>query len=402
VRRGLPILVLLSTLQVLAYADRLVLAAVLPRVEDALHLKHALGGLLGTMFLVGYFLASPIVGVLADRGRGRAVLVACAALWSAGTMACGLAHRLVTLAAGRVLVGAAEVGLAAIAPEILHRVAPSDRRTSWLGYFFVAAHVGAAFGLVLGGLVERGAGWRVAFFVAGAPGLLLAAACATIDPSVTTRDARDASRPALFGEIAALARNPRYVRIVAGYCAYTFAIGGFGHWAPELVSQKYRTSLATADVGLGVVALGGGVLGTVIGGFAGDRVARDRVGEDDRARAEMRWCAFACALAAPLGLFAIASSNAWAFLALLFACQVSLFASSAPLNAAILHSAPPSIRASALALAIFCIHLFGDLWSPTAVGLLGDVTSLDRAMAILPFALGIGAAIWWAGSRPRA
>jgi hypothetical protein len=87
---------------------------------------------------------------------------------------------------------------------------------------------------------------------------------------------------------------------------------------------------------------------------------------------------------------------------LLFVCELTLFTATAPLNAAILRCAPPAVHASAFALAILCSHLLGDLWSPSAVGVLADVASLDRAMWILPFALALGGATWWAASRARA
>jgi hypothetical protein len=64
-----------------------------------------------------------------------------------------------------------------------------------------------------------------------------------------------------------------------------------------------------------------------------------------------------------------------------------------------LHSAPPNARVSAIAAAIFCIHLLGDLWSPSVVGALADVASLDRAMLLLPSALGVAGAAWWAAAR---
>ena len=387
---------LLWTLHVLAFTDRFVLAAVLPRIEEELHLSHATAGLLGTLFLVGYLAASPAVGWLADRGHERAVLCACTVVWSLGTIASGLAPGVVWLAAGRVLVGAAEASIGVVAPEIVDRVAPPHRRSSWLGLFYVAANVGVALGLALGGIVGHRAGWRAAFLVAGAPGIVLALLCLAID-------LRSAAAPLggrRLGEGLGLLRRPRYARIVAGYAAYLFAIGAFGHWAPALCSRRFDLGLETTNLGLGAVSLTGGVAGAFLGGVLGDRITKGHDAGDGRARALVRCAAGACTLAAPLAAAAILAPTWPGLLAMLFACQLTLLAASAPLNGAVLHSAPPAERAGALALAVTCAHVFGDLGSPSIVGKLADVITLDRAMLILPFAIAAGAALWWTAARP--
>ena len=51
-----------------------------------------------------------------------------------------------------------------------------------------------------------------------------------------------------------------------------------------------------------------------------------------------------------------------------------------------------------MALSIFAIHMFGDLWSPPVVGFLADNLPIQLAMMTLPIALGLSAAVWW----PRA
>ena len=96
-----------------------------------------------------------------------------------------------------------------------------------------------------------------------------------------------------------------------------------------------------------------------------------------------------------------------AFLAFLFqarlpsmsclaAAMFLLFLSTGPVNTLILETVPVHLRASAMAVSIFMIHLFGDLWSPKIVGHLSDATNLQRAVLILPGALVIGGGLWLA------
>ena len=67
-------LALLTALNLLNFVDRYVLAAVLPKVRDELHLTNFVSGLMATVFLAGYFLTSPIFGFLGDRMRRTALI----------------------------------------------------------------------------------------------------------------------------------------------------------------------------------------------------------------------------------------------------------------------------------------------------------------------------------------
>jgi hypothetical protein len=63
-----------------------------------------------------------------------------------------------------------------------------------------------------------------------------------------------------------------------------------------------------------------------------------------------------------------------------------------------LETAPVNLRASAMAVSIFMIHLFGDMWSPEIVGRLADSFggNLQKAVLILPVALIVASALWLA------
>jgi hypothetical protein len=75
-----------------------------------------------------------------------------------------------------------------------------------------------------------------------------------------------------------------------------------------------------------------------------------------------------------------------------------LFLSTGPVNTLILETAPANLHASAMAISIFTIHLFGDMWSPEIVGRLADSFggNLQKAVLILPVALIAAGALWLA------
>ena len=401
VRRPALVLALLTGLNLLNYIDRFVLSAVLPRIEGEFGLAHGVAGLLGTLFLVGYFVTSPFFGVLADRGKRTGLLAIGIVVWSLATVASGLAAGVLSLGVARVVVGVGEASYATIAPTIIDDLAPAGKKSTWLAVFYSATPIGSALGYVTGGLVERSMGWRAAFFVAGGPGLLLGLACLVlVDPP-----RRDLARSGpLLATLRPLVRLPLYVRAVLGYAAFTFAVGGFAFWGPTYLFRRFGSmglSLAKANIGMGAVSVVGGALGTALGGLWGDRATRRAPPADSggRVTALLRVCAIGSVVGAPFAAIAVLSPTPTAFLIALFACDVAIFLSSSPINAAVLESVPPAIRASAMALCIFGIHMLGDLWSPPGVGALADHMPMRLAMLIIPLAILVSGLVWWPPAR---
>ncbi|HWU42020.1 MAG TPA: hypothetical protein VN132_01240, partial [Bdellovibrio sp.] len=64
-------------------------------------------------------------------------------------------------------------------------------------------------------------------------------------------------------------------------------------------------------------------------------------------------------------------------------------------NTLIVESSPSYLRSSAMAVSIFLIHMFGDMWSPEIVGHLADHWGrLEAALSILPMAFIVAGVLW--------
>ena len=417
IRRPALILALLTALNFVNYVDRTVLAAVLARVQVDLDLTQTQGGLLATAFLVGYFALSPLFGYLGDRARAtpdapwkvwqtrRGLMTLGVIVWSASTIATGHTHSFYSMIAARALVGAGEASYAAVAPTIIDDLAPPDRKGKWLSVFYLAVPVGSAIGYLLGGFVQKHYGWREAFYAAGLPGAVFALLCLLIAEPNRATAARALS---LRASLAPLLKERVYARAVAGYCLFTFALGGFAHWAPKYIHAQYGTDLDKANYAFGLILVAGGIIGTGIGGAWGDRAAKratasgEAPGDHPGARAHLRVCAIASALGAPFAAACFVSPTSTSFFALIFVAIVALFLTTSPINAALLSSVPAGVRGSAMALSIFAIHLFGDLWSPPLVGLIADHAPMQFAMLLLPAAIALSALAWWLPRTPHA
>ena len=171
-------LAILAFINLFSYLDRYVVSGVLESLKHSdLGLSDTNLGSLMTGFLMVYTLLAPVFGALGDR-RSRPRLIALGvACWSFATALSGFAVNFLTLFAARAAVGVGEAAYVTIAPSLLSDYFPVRQRGRVMAIFFCAIPVGSALGYVVGGLVDKHYGWRAAFFVAGVPGLLLAALC---------------------------------------------------------------------------------------------------------------------------------------------------------------------------------------------------------------------------------
>lgn len=417
IRNRIAIVTLLTALNFLNYLDRYIVAAILPRIREDLHLSYFEGGLLAMAFLLGFFVTAPVFGTLGDRMPRKWLIALGVATWSAATIASGLANSLGALIVARVVVGIGEASYTALAPTIIDDVSPPDRKGKMLAIFFLAIPVGSALGFLTGGHIQNAWGWREAFFVGGGPGLVLALVCLAIaePPRILSK-----TKIAMTSAISTLVRIAQYRRGVLGYCAHTAAIGAFSYWAPTFLVERFagafaadpttaegaRQALDAANFRFGTVTVVAGTIGTLAGGRLADRALRglpavpsgaphDHPANRLAANAQLRVCAIGVAIAFPFTVAAFLAPSAATFFALGGIAEIGLFLSAAPINAIMLRTAPAYMRASAMAVGIFAIHLFGDLWSPSLLGLLLDHLELVVAMMALPAGFAIAAVVWW-------
>jgi len=412
ISRPVFILALLTLLNFVNYLDRFLVAAVAPKIQESLGINDARIGWITSAFMFGYFLTSPAFGWLGDRHKRKGLIAAGVAVWSLATIASGLATGFGSMFAARVIVGIGEASYASLSPTIIDDIAPPNRKNQYLAIFYLATPVGSALGFVLGGFLQHRYGWQNAFFVAGGPGVLLALVTLLIkEPERKAAEASDADDAGSKGAArstgrwgsspyALLARERMYVLAVGGYIAQTFALGGFTAWAPQYLKRKLGMELHEADFWFGTVTVVTGFAGTGLGGFWADRMKGDRV------VACLKICAISSVLATPFAAACLFMPTPTLFFVAMALCELSLFLSVSPTNAAIMLSVPVMVRANAMAVSIFAIHLFGDLVSPPLIGTISDhsgagASGLQLGMYLLPAALAVSAIVWGRGLRAR-
>jgi MFS family permease len=406
---GPIVLAVLAFINLLSYLDRYVVAAVAESLKSAnLGLTDENLGTLMSAFLVVYTVVAPIFGTLGDR-RSRPKLIALGvALWSLATAFSGLAINFLTLFMARAAVGVGEASYVTIAPSLLSDYFPVRQRGRVMAIFFCAIPVGSALGYIVGGLVDKSFGWRNAFFIAGIPGLALAVLCLFLrdaprggqeskgSTAAATGSRRDAIKQTFYTYLRLL-KDKAYALTVAGYTAYTFAVGGLAFWMPSFLERARGIPRADATVTFGEIVVVTGFVGTFIGGWLGDRLAR-------RSQQAYLWlCAGSAVMAAPFVWVALTTPSHSMYVYCMVTAQLFLFLSTGPINTAIANLVTAGERASAIALSVFVIHLLGDVVSPWLIGRISDASSLDQAVKIVPVAVVVCALLWLfaAGTKPR-
>lgn len=386
-------LAVLTFINLFNYLDRWVVAAVVESIKRDLGLADTQLGFIGAGFIIIYTVSSPWFGRVGDRSARPPLIAVGVFLWSLATGLAGFARGFFSLLVARSAVGVGEAAYGTIAPALLADHFPLEKRGRVMSMFFAAIPIGSAAGYILGGLVDAQLGWRAAFWIAGAPGILLA---------VLVWKVRDAPRgqydvkgaggvaraPTLLAAYTHLLKNRTYVLAVLGYGAYTFALGGLAFWMPAFLERVRGLTRSEATVTFGVVALVTGFVGTFSGGFIGDLLLK-------KTRNAYLWVAgIATLAAAPLTYLALAVPERAVWLPAIVVAEILIFMSTGPVNSAIVNVVSPAERATAVGLSVFAMHFFGDIPSPPLIGMLSDASSLSQAFLIVPIAIVVSGALW--------
>ncbi|HEX3470786.1 MAG TPA: MFS transporter [Silvibacterium sp.] len=385
-------LFLLTSLNLFNFIDRYILPGVQPLVQKEFRVNDAQIGLLTTVFFFTYMIIAPLTGWLGDRFPRKPLIIGGTLLWSLATLFTAYVHSYQTLLIRHAMVGVGEATFSIFAPAMLSDFYPEVDRNRILSIFYITIPLGGAFGYLTGGILGQHYGWRMPFFVAALPGVLIALAFYFF-----VREPRRGSADSLAptfnrATFSGLFRNPAFWTATLGLAMWTFAVGGISTWLPTFLVRFGSMSVAKAGTVAGALTVINGLLGTIAGGWLAHRWQRTNH------RALYIISAWGSVLAIPFAA-AVFFGPASFFIPGAFLAEFFLFLGTGPLNAAIVNSVAAPIRATAISLNLLVIHALGDAFSPHLIGRVSDAYNLRIGLGITLIALVASGVILFTGAR---
>lgn len=434
-------LFILTCINLLNYADRYVPSAVKTLIQEDLHLSDAESALPTTGMVVVYAALATLFGWANDyEVVDRRVLLAIAIVfWSAATALAGLATDLTSLVLLRSLVGVGEAAYGTIAPPMLSDFYPLHERQIAFAIYYLAIPVGAALGFGIGAIVASIYSWRVAYYVCGIPGLIVAISVMRIyDPArgvndhgtnyslhsassavapmhsrvadeeddaaedgakagesrvtapSTRRNQTAATYAGMMAEFKEILTNSVFMFTVMGYAASAFALGGIAEWYATYLLRYTDATLSSAGLVSGAATIVGGILGNLLGCKVADYY-------DDKVKSSYLLIpGLFCIPAAICCIWAVNTvGSAGPAYAALFLCQIFAWTQIGPITAVSISCVPPHLRARSTGILILLQHFLGDVISPPIIGGISDATgSLATGMQCTWIAF-LVCALWW-------
>jgi len=377
-----------------------------PLKADLLLSDTQIGFLTGIAFALFYATLGIPIAIWADRSNRRNIIAGAIAIWSVMTAVCGLANNFWQLALARIGVGIGEAGSSPPSHSMIADMYGPTERAGAMAIYSLGVYIGIMIGLFVGGWVTELYGWRMAFFVVGLPGVLIALLVRYTlkepprghSEGQTEQEAQPPMTMALFiGMIKAgfhhLWSKVAARHIVIGVTLTSFVGYGGVAWGPAFLIRTH--GMSPGEVGTWLAPLVGivGGLGALFGGKLTDHMAKK----------DPRWNTWLVAIAkfatvpfvvafylidnfAAFSVFGVDVSILWVlYVPISFLGAFYL----GPSFAMIQTLTPLRQRALASAVMLFVINLIGLGFGPQFVGILSDVlrVSFDFGVDSLRWAL---------------
>jgi MFS family permease len=268
---------------VITYLDRVCISVAAPAIQRDLGLTQLQFSWVFTAFYVAYAIFEMPAAWLGDRWGQRRTMVRIVGCWSIFTILTGMVRGYGSLLLTRFVFGAGEAGAFPTLSRALSRWFPVEARSRANGLMWMGARTGGAMAPALSVIVMAWLGWRGAFVVFGAVGLVWVVVWwwwyrddPQEHPAVNAGELalirRGAAPPPAPGEKApwrALLLNRDLLMLCASYFASGFGFQFFVTWLPTYLTQEHGQTLMRSGFYASLPLLAGAV-GCLVGGLLAD------------------------------------------------------------------------------------------------------------------------------------
>lgn len=392
--RAIMLLVFLTLLNILNFADRFLMQGFAVDMIRDLHLSNLEFTLLtGFVFTTFYTVMGLLMGALADRIHRPRLIAIGIFSWSALTAATGFANNFMQLGLVRMFTGVGEATLTPAALGLLGDRFKQHQRAFAAGFYYLGAPIGIGAAFIIAGTLGAAIGWRNCFFTLGAIGMVLTGFLFFLrEPRDEQKKPQLATkRPvsAVYAEILqALRASPALCLLILGGVLVIFAQGTFVLDQLWLVHERHMNQKSAQQLA-GTMFIAGGVLGSLVGGYLADLLQARRAG------GRLWFLALIYLLGVPVGyIYRLLDTTGMAFHVCMFIGSMMITIGYGPLFACLQDLVPAQLRSTMTAFMILCMTLFGTSLGNLAVGGLADVFRVAGYSAPITQAVLVGMTPW--------
>ena len=366
------VVLILFAVYALNFLDRQVINVLGESIKRDLHISDArLGLFMGTAFALFYSTLGLPMARLADRAHRVNIIAVAVLLWSGFTAACGLAGNYLQLFVCRMGVGIGEAGGTPPSQSLISDYFPQRQRALAFALFNTGPSAGGFLGFLIGGYAGDWFGWRTAFLIAGAPGLLVAlllkfAVKEPVRGAVDGLEHQGRHVAPLGQTLRSLLQRPSYLWLITGSTFAIFSVYVAGAWLPSLFMRLHGFSAHQIGRWLALSAGLGGILGS-LGGGVGCDARREALGPRRTVAG-----GHLLRLVSPLLLTTVRSRNTGVALAAMFLLYVFAWVWIGPTSSLIQRVVPIRARALAVGCMLFLSNATALAFGPPLVGLASD------------------------------
>lgn len=328
-----------------------VIMGLLLDVSRDLGVTIAAAGMLISGYALGVVFGAPLLTALTARWPRKLVLLGLMGVFTLGNFACALAPDYGWLMTARVLTALAHGTFFGVGSVVATGLVAPERRASAIAVMFTGLTIANIVGVPFGTWLGQQFGWRAAFWAVTAVGVAASLVVATLVP----KTAGEVEGGSWRADVKAISRGPVLLAFLVTVLGFAGVFAVFTYVAPMLTQI---TGFADAAVSPILLVFGGGlVVGNLFGGRLADRNLNGAV------------LATLAALAAVLGLMAVALHDRIAAVAFVGLLGAAGFATVAPLQMWVLDKAKDAGQSLASSFNIAAFNLGNALgaWAGGAV-----------------------------------
>ncbi len=260
-------------------ADRQIFNVVLPAVRGELNLTDSDMGLIASILILVYGILVPVAGLVGDRSNKKYVLMISLLIWSSSTFFTGMSTLLIHLIfLQSVATGGGEAFYAPSANALISEHHDKTRATA-MSIHQTALYAGIIMSGYLAGWIADHFGWRIAFYVFGAFGIILSIVIGIrLKDSHPVSNGEDGNKVPFSEAVGVFFKKPTALLLTLAFAGMVFVNVGFMTWMPTYLHEKFGFSLARSGFDATFYHYIAAFFGVLIGASIADRYCRKITG----------------------------------------------------------------------------------------------------------------------------